>query len=54
MEKAIMRVQKNQDGFKLNGTHQFLIYADVTTLRGRVFNIVKNTKALVVGTKDGT
>jgi hypothetical protein len=25
---VIKRVQVNQDGFKLNGTHQLLVYAD--------------------------
>jgi hypothetical protein len=29
VEYAIRRVQVNQDGLKLNSTHQFLVYADV-------------------------
>jgi len=28
LEYAISRVQVNQDGLKLNGTHQLLAYAD--------------------------
>ena len=28
LEYAIRRVQVNQDGMKLSGTHQFLAYAD--------------------------
>jgi len=28
LEHAIRRVHANQDGLKLNGTHQFLVYAD--------------------------
>ena len=28
LEYAIKRVQVNQDGLKLNGTHQLLAYAD--------------------------
>jgi len=27
LDHAIMRVQGNQDGFKLNGTYQLLVYA---------------------------
>jgi hypothetical protein len=29
LEYAIRRAQVNQEGFKLNGTHQVLVYADV-------------------------
>jgi hypothetical protein len=37
MEFAIRRVQVNQDGFKLNYTHQLLFYANgVNTLIGRL------------------
>ena len=37
LEYAIRRVQVNQDGLKLNGTHQLLAYADdVNTLGGSV------------------
>jgi len=28
LECTIRRVQKNQDGFRLNGIHQLLVYAD--------------------------
>jgi len=52
-EYAISRVQVNQDGFKLNGTHQLLVYAyDVNVPRGRVHTTEQNTDALVVASKE--
>jgi hypothetical protein len=46
---AIRRVQINQDGLKLNGTHQFLVYAgDVNILGGSVHTVKENEKSLVV------
>ena len=49
LEYAIMRVQLNQVGLKLNGTHLLLVYADyITILGGSVHTIKKNAKALVV------
>ena len=50
LEKAIRNVQVKQDGLKLNGTHQLLVYANDVNLLGRSIHIVKNnTEALVVG-----
>ena len=53
LEYAIKRVQVHQDGLKLNGTHQFLAYADdVNILGGGVHTIKKNAEALVAATKE--
>ena len=53
LECAIGRFQTNQDGLKLNGTHQLLAYADdFNILGGSVHTIEQNTKALVVASKE--
>jgi len=53
LEYAINRVHVNQDGLKLNGTLQLLVYVDdVDLLGGRVRNIEKNTASLVVASKE--
>jgi hypothetical protein len=53
LEYVIKRVQVNQDGLKLNGTHQLLAYADDVNILGECVNIVKeNAEALVVATKE--
>ena len=47
LEYAIRKVQVNQDGLKLNGTHQLLAYADdVNILGGSVHTIKENAEAL--------
>ena len=53
LDYAIWRVQVNQAGFKLKGTHQFLVYAPVVnTLGGSICTIQENTEALVFGSKE--
>jgi len=53
LDYAIRRVQVNQDGLKLNGTLQFLVYADyVNILGGNTNAIKKNTDALVIARKE--
>jgi len=53
LECTIRRVQVNQDGLKLNGTHQLLAYADdVNKLRGSVHILKENAEAFVVASKE--
>src|SRR5215469_2358127 len=53
LEYAIRRVLVNQDGLKLNGTHQLLAYADdVNILGGSVDTVKKNAESLVAATKE--
>ena len=43
----------NQNGLKLNGTHQLLAYADdVNILGGNAHTVKKNAEALIVATKE--
>ena len=53
LEYTIRRVQVNQDGLKLNGTHQLQHYADyVNILGGSAYTVMENAEALVVATKE--
>ena len=51
LESAIGRVQVNQDGLKLNGTHQRLV-DEVNVLGRSIHTIKKNTETLVVASKE--
>jgi hypothetical protein len=53
LEYAIMRAQVSQDGLKLNGTHQPLVYADDVNILGRsIHTIKKHTKDSVVASME--
>jgi len=53
LEYAIRRVRVNQDGLKLNGIHQLLVYADnVNILGGRIHTINENAEVLIVASKE--
>ena len=49
---AIKGVPVNQDGLKLNGTHQLLAYAYDNILGGSLHSIKKNTETLLVASME--
>jgi hypothetical protein len=53
VEYAIRRVQKNQEGLKLNGAQQLLAYADDDNILGEnVDTMQKNKDALLDASKE--
>jgi hypothetical protein len=53
LEYAIRKVQENQVGLKLSGTHQLLAYADDANLLGNNLDTTKeNTETLIDASKE--
>jgi hypothetical protein len=52
LEHAIRKVQENQVGLKLNGTHQLFTYSDDVNLLDDIYTINKNTETLIVASKE--
>jgi hypothetical protein len=51
LEHAIRKVQENQVGLKVNGTHQLLVYTDVNILGGKIKTMKENTQTLTDASK---
>jgi hypothetical protein len=53
MNIPVGKIQENQVGLKLNGTHQLLAYADDVNLLGRnIDSIKKKTETLIGASKE--
>jgi len=53
LEYTIRRVHVKQDGLKLTGTHQLLVYAgDVNIVGGSVHTVKENAESSIVASKE--
>ena len=52
LEYAIRKVEVNQNGLKLNGTHQLLAYVDDNILEGSIHTLKENTEARVAAARE--
>jgi hypothetical protein len=53
LEYTIRRVKENQEGLKLNGTHQLFAYTDDDKrVRANIAAIKKNTETLLGGSRE--